>query len=133
ASLLRGTQVAQNLVTQRFQPTHEFFHTLLPLLVGHAEVAEADRVGSVPPLARPYAGVQTGIDVNSNVVGKANLLPSGHWHQLAAGHTLGLHDTYRLIGADQRRPSGTCDAFGSVQMIKMRVPNNDPIGPVHLV
>ena len=101
--------------------------------MGDAEIAEAHGVGGRHRLMRPHAGMLARKDVHDHVRRQPHPLAAGHRQKLRVGNALRLHDANRLVGSDDDGARTPRDALGSVEMVEVRVADDDPVRPIDLV
>jgi hypothetical protein len=125
--------VGAHVVTKGHNVPPEVREAGQPVLVEHADVAEADLVGGVHGGVGPHARVQRRVDGHRHLRREADPLPARHRHELLEGHAGGFHHAHRLVGADDRGAGAGGDALRAPQVVEVRVADHDPVGLVDVV
>ena len=119
------------------RPGHQPAHVAearQPLLVRHAQVAEAHRVRFEHAAGlRPYARVLRRIHVHDHVVRQTDGLAARNRHELRGRHALLRHHADRLVRAHDRRARVPRDPLGTPEVVEVGVPHEDPVGAVDVV
>ena len=100
------------------------------LLVGEAEVADADLVGVGHLRLRPHARVLTRERGHRDVGPEPDALTAGDGEQLLVRDALLLHDPHGLVRAEDLRSGVPGDRLRSPEVIEVRMADDDPVGAI---
>ena len=133
-ALLRADQMLDrgrgNLRREIFD---ELLEARLLLLPGDTQIPDADFPGVGHLRVTPDAGMLAGVDGDPDALAKVNGLTAGHADHLVQRDARFFHDPNRLVTSDDPGPGILGDPFGPVEMVEMRMPDDDPVGLIDVV
>lgn len=91
------------------------------------DVGTSQVMRCTPPVLCSAARMQAGIDPNGDVVRQPDPVAARDRHQLIRRDAQLGHNADALIRAEDRRAGLARDAFSAPQVVKMRVPDDDPV------
>src|ERR1700722_9946589 len=111
----------------------ELLHAGRAFLPGDSDVPDADVPGLGPVRTGPDARVLARIDRHDNARSQLDPFAPGDADHAVEWDAGLLKETHRFVAPDQRCTSLRHYPFGSPQMVKVRVPDDDPIARVDVV
>ena len=111
---------------------HQFLEACSLFLPGNAEISDAYGVWRVHFPMAPDAGVLARVDRDPDAAAEINRFPAGYANHLLQGDTGLFHHANRFIAPDDLGPGSGCNSLRAVEMIEMRMPDDDPIALVHV-